>query len=64
MAKFVFPQAEGKAALRYVFSPFGSSTPKISMCSASQPSSLPMVEAILRAKHFFPNSALPPYPDP
>ncbi len=38
--------------------------PTISMCSASQPSSRAMLEAIRSAKHFFPNSALPPYPEP
>ena len=60
MAKFVFPQALGKAAATYVFSPCGSSTPRISMCSAIQPSSRAMFDAIRRAKHFFPSSALPP----
>src|SRR6266536_827918 len=34
MAKFVFPQALGNAAATYVFSPLGSSTPRMSMCSA------------------------------
>ena len=34
------------------------------MCSASQPSSRPITEAIRRAKHFLPSSALPPYPEP
>src|SRR5579883_1148572 len=60
IAKFVFPQALGKAAATYVFSPFGSSTPRISMCSAIQPSSRAMVEAIRNAKHFLPSSAFPP----
>lgn len=35
-----------------------------SMCSASHPSSLASRPAILRAKHFFPRSELPPYPLP
>ena len=34
------------------------------MCSASQPSSRAITEAIRSAKHFLPRSALPPYPDP
>src|SRR6202522_1036024 len=51
MAKFVFPQALGNAAATYVLSPLGSSTPKISMCSAIQPSSRAMLEAIRKAKH-------------
>ena len=40
--------------------PSGSSTPTISMCSAIQPSSRAMFEAIRSAKHFLPSSALPP----
>ena len=60
IAKFVFPQALGKAAATYVFSPSGDSTPKINMCSASQPCCFAITEAILRAKHFFPNRAFPP----
>src|SRR5271170_3567987 len=54
MAKLVLPQALGNAAATYVFSPLGSSTPRISMCSAIHPSSRAMFEAIRRAKHFFP----------
>ena len=38
MARFVFPEALGMAAARYVTCPSGSSTPMTSMCSASQPS--------------------------
>lgn len=34
------------------------------MCSASQPSSRAMAEAMRSAKHFLPSRALPPYPDP
>ena len=37
---------------------------RISMCSASQPSSRAIAEAIRSAKHFLPSSALPPYPEP
>src|ERR1700733_5581059 len=60
MAKLVFPQALGNAAATYVFSPLGSSTPKISMCSAIQPSSRAIIDVIRSAKHFLPSSALPP----
>src|SRR5262245_46143018 len=38
MARFVLPEALGMAAARYVTCPSGSSRPRISMCSASQPS--------------------------
>ena len=38
----------------------GDSTPRMSMCSAIQPSSRAMLEAMRRAKHFLPSSALPP----
>ncbi len=41
MAKFVLPHAEGKAAATYVVSPCGLVTPRMSMCSASQPSCSP-----------------------
>ncbi len=34
------------------------------MCSAIQPSSRAMTDAIRSAKHFLPSSALPPYPLP
>ena len=64
MAKLVLPQADGNAAATYVFSPCGDSTPTISMCSAIQPSSRAMFEAMRSAKHFFPSNAFPPYPDP
>jgi len=30
------------------------------MCSAIQPSSLPITEAILKARHFLPSKAFPP----
>src|ERR1700690_610681 len=60
MAKFVLPQELGNAAATYVFLPCGSSTPRMSMCSAIQPSSRAMLDAMRRAKHFFPRRALPP----
>ncbi len=60
IAKFVLPHALGNAAATYVFSPSGFLTPVISMCSASQPCSRARTDAIRRAKHFLPNSALPP----
>ena len=34
------------------------------MCSAIQPSSRAMFEAMRSAKHFLPSRALPPYPEP
>src|SRR3972149_6254103 len=34
------------------------------MCSAIQPSSRAIADAIRRPKHFFPSRALPPYPEP
>src|SRR6478752_3304922 len=60
MAKLVFPHALGNAAATNVLPPSGSVTPMISMCSASQPSSRAIVEAIRRARHFLPSRALPP----
>ena len=38
--------------------------PTMSICSAIHPSSLAIDEAILRAKHFLPSRAFPPYPLP
>ena len=40
MAKLVLPHALGKAAAMYFFTPAGLVMPTMSMCSASQPSSL------------------------
>src|ERR1700678_4502224 len=62
IARFVLPQAEGKAPAMYFgsASPSGGVTLTMSMCSASQPSSLAMAEAMRSAKHFLPSSALPP----
>ena len=37
IAKLVLPQALGKAAATWCFLPAGEVTPRISMCSASQP---------------------------
>src|SRR6266849_9310973 len=64
IARFVFPQALGNAAAMYVTFPPGDSSPRISMCSAIQPCSRAITLAIRSAKHFFPSSAFPPYPDP
>src|SRR5207253_11062252 len=64
IAKLVLPHALGKAAATYVFWLLGSSIPTMSMCSAIQPSSRAMFEAMRRAKHFLPSNALPPYPEP
>ena len=41
IARFVLPQADGNAAEIYFSSPFGYSMPRISICSAIQPSFLP-----------------------
>ncbi|MNI48984.1 hypothetical protein D3C73_1035760 [compost metagenome] len=60
MAKLVLPQADGNAAATWYLRPLGDVTPRISMCSASQPWSRPIVDAIRKAKHFLPSSALPP----
>ena len=64
MARFVLPQADGKAAVRYLTSPSGAVSLRMSMCSAIQPSSRAIAEAIRSAKHVLPNRALPPYPEP
>ena len=60
IARFVFPQADGNAPAMYLASPSGEVSLRISMCSASQPSSRAIAEAIRSAKHFLPSSALPP----
>ena len=41
IARLVLPQAEGNAAAMYLTSPSGLSTPRMSICSAIQPSFLP-----------------------
>jgi len=60
MARLVLPDADGKAPLTYFTFPSGEVSLRISMCSASQPSSRAITEAIRSAKHFLPSSALPP----
>ena len=60
IAMLVLPQADGKAAATYRRSPPGGVTARMSMCSASQPSSWAIVEAMRSAKHFLPSSAFPP----
>src|ERR1700757_3984873 len=64
IARLVLPQALGNAPAMYLTSPSGEVTFKISMCSAIQPSSRAMIDAIRNAKHFLPSRALPPYPEP
>src|SRR5205085_8029146 len=60
IARLVLPQALGNAAATYFVTPSGLVSLRISMCSASQPSSRAMTLAMRRAKHFLPSSALPP----
>ena len=60
IARLVLPQAHGNAPAMYLTSPSGEVSLRISMCSASQPSSRAITEAIRSAKHFLPSSALPP----
>ncbi len=60
IARFVLPQADGKAPVTYLDSPSGEVSLRISMCSAIQPSSRAITLAIRRAKHFLPSRALPP----
>ena len=49
MARFVLPHADGNAAVMYFGSPPGGVILRMSMCSASQPSSRAMTEAIRSA---------------
>ncbi len=49
IARLVLPQADGKAAAAYLTSPDGGVSLRMSMCSASQPSSRAMVEAMRSA---------------
>ena len=60
IARLVFPHADGNAPVTYFTLPSGEVSFRISMCSAIQPSSRAIAEAIRSAKHFFPSSALPP----
>ena len=64
IARFVLPHALGNAPVTYLTSPLGLVSFRISMCSASQPSSRAITVAMRRAKHFFPRRAFPPYPEP
>ena len=49
MARLVLPQALGKAAATYLRTPSGLVSLRISMCSASQPSSRAITLAMRRA---------------
>ena len=60
IARLVLPQALGNAPAMYLTSPSGDVSLRISMCSAIQPSSRAITEAMRSAKHFLPSSALPP----
>ena len=60
MARFVLPHALGNAPVMILLRPSGDVSLRISMCSASQPSSRAMTDAMRSAKHFLPSSALPP----
>src|SRR5579862_3628895 len=64
MARLVLPQAEGNAPVKYLNCPVGLISFRISMCSASQPSSRACTDAMRSAWHFLPSKALPPYPEP
>ena len=60
IARFVLPHALGNAPATYLTIPSGEVSLRISMCSAIQPSSWAIAEAIRSARHFLPSSALPP----
>src|SRR5919108_3353916 len=60
MARLVLPHADGNAPATYLTFPSGEVSLRISMCSAIQPSSRAITDAIRSAKHFLPRSALPP----
>ena len=49
IARLVLPQADGKAPAKNLRRPSGAVTLMMSMCSASQPSSRAMAEAIRSA---------------
>ena len=49
IARLVLPQADGKAAAMWYSRPVGEMSFRINMCSASQPSSRAMAEAIRSA---------------
>ena len=60
IARLVLPRGARERAREVLGLPSGEVSLMISMCSASQPSSRAMTEAMRRAKHFLPSSALPP----
>ena len=60
IARLVLPQALGKAPVTYFFVALGEVSLRMSMCSASQPSSRAIAQAMRSARHFLPSSALPP----
>ena len=60
IARLVLPHADGNAAPMKIFLPSGFVSPRISMCSASQPSSRACTDAMRSAWHFLPSNALPP----
>ena len=60
IARFVLPQALGNAPVTYLTPPSGEVSLRISMCSAIQPSSRALTDAMRSARHFLPSSALPP----
>jgi hypothetical protein len=60
IARLVLPHAEGNAPVTCLTRPSGEVSFRMSMCSASQPSSRAITDAIRSAKHFLPSSALPP----
>ena len=60
IARFVLPQADGNAPVMYFTLPSGFVSLRMSMCSASQPSSRACTEAMRSAWHFLPSRALPP----
>ena len=60
IARFVFPHADGNAPATCFTRPSGEVSFRISMCSASQPSSRAITDAMRSAKHFLPSSAFPP----
>ncbi len=64
IAKLVLPHALGNAAATWNTRPRGFVTLTMSMCSASQPSSRAIVEAMRRANAFLASTALPPYAEP
>src|SRR3954464_2413559 len=50
IARFVLPHADGNAAAMYLLSPSGLVSLRINMCSASQPESRAITDAMRRAK--------------